>query len=329
MSAARYLGAGLRLLAWFLLAQTAGIVGQALIIGLSSALDGYGFEAPTRQTLLTFGNAVVLALIGVFLLRQWRWLARRLWPRAMPGLLRRGPARAALLGGLAAIAIGYTLSALGQRTVVKTPSIDFPAENKALVYLLATYGVMGAASLRAALLGVRSGSGTTEARTPMTPRALELAGRFAIGVWILASVAVGIAQVLTVAFRDDEFFGVYVWVFAALVGLYGAVGYLYVRAGLAQRRVHRPPLRLACAAIGIAMILRLALPGATHLAEALHGSVRAGWITQHDQVHWTIFNMIHGALGGPAVLVGVGLGLGLIIYGRLGRGAEHLPKVFE
>ena len=83
MSAARYLGAGLRLLAWFLLAQTAGIVGQALIIGLSSALDGYGFEAPTRQTLLTFGNAVVLALIGVFLLRQWRWLARRLWPRAM------------------------------------------------------------------------------------------------------------------------------------------------------------------------------------------------------------------------------------------------------
>lgn len=329
MSLARYAGVGLRLLARLFLAMGTAYLGAALIWGLIAAFsEGAGTEG--KWAFVFIGMGLALIVMTVFLCRQWRWLARRLLRGHPAGVLRRAPVRAAMMGGLAALGAYRLIVAVAMRVRDETPMDEFPGERQALVYLAVGYGAVIAIAIRSAIAGTHARGSKRLDQAILTPRALESAGAFALGAWLLSGIAVACVQVGAAAFDDAGNFVEYFFSFIVVAGLLGTMGIVYVRSSWKTRHVLHPPLRLTCAGVGLAVLLQIIERGAQWLGETLHGPVRPGFASSASGAEsWSVFDSLLYGNSGPALLLAFLIALGFLAYARFGKSEEHIHKVFE
>lgn len=332
MSAARYFGAGLRLVG-------AGCLAHALLhlIVLSSFAIYWTMTADTewtpdvrRAVWLFSGGAVVLLVAARLLHAQWHWLARRLMPRAAGGPLRRGPVRAILMGAIAATGLVHGITTLveaAQATGDAGPGIGY----QRVVYTLVIYGLVFAGGLRAALVGVRGGARGTDDDEILAPRGLEAAGLVVLGILLFLQCALLIARAVG-DWLGDEHVGepvAYILGTVIAVAAVAALGVLCVRRGLRVRDRVRVPLRLAAAALGLALLLRLAGPGAEALAAALHGGSQLEIGRSLTFAPQAFPRLLGGLPSTPGLCIQAALVLALLAYARFGPRDAGLAEAFE
>lgn len=326
MIAGRYLGAALRVLAWSLLTTGVGLVASGL--GFVVEVDVGDGRQLRLVAFMAIGGALLIVL-AVFLLRQWRWMLARL-PR-VPGRLElgRGAARAGLLGGVAAYALFASL-AQGARAFFH-PVADDLAPHHELVYMHVIHAAVFLGALRAAFVGVRVNAREDADAVVITPRALEATARLILGLWVLVCVVAGGVDAIVgvVTSGAPLHSGALLWGLP-YVGAMGALGFVLVRGVWQARGRGGIPIRLACAATGLMLLLSMSQNGAYGLAEALHGRLLTHWPLVFPQGPMEAVSLgVQTLHTGPGLLLAFAGAIGLLLYARFGRPQGRLLEAFE
>lgn len=280
MSAARYLGAGLRFLALLC------VLGAFL--SLSSAVAPWlvDMEHATLFVCLTTGAALVLVVTARLLQTRWRPVARRLAPGDARLVLRRGGLRAA---GFGLVAAGTLLSLLGTalRVVLEGPTNVGPGDghgNQGWVYLLVFHVVLLVLALRATRRGMAPRSAPDVSDRIVTPRGLGLLLVFALGCWMVVSAATGVTVTLATRTEVPRAYTV-----ASLVseGLLIGIGVVFVVSARRRARTRDVPLGLAAGVLGLALLLTCLRPAAAYAAVLIHGGPLVAWRVALDPGPWS------------------------------------------